>query len=99
MDANQAQRAADRLSAKLDALDLEPDERAVLEAICAAGAVSVEFAAGEVEGFAFDAFGAPHGELTEPLGVTLAMRKAGGGGTSSGTPFLQYKFDVVFTTK
>ena len=98
MDANQVQRAADRLSAKLDALDLEPDERAVLEAVCAAGATSVEFADGEVEGFAFDAFGPTHGAPTEPLGVTLDLRKAGGGGKSSGEPFLRYSFSVVFVT-
>ncbi len=93
------QQAADRLSAKLDALDLEPDERAVLEAICSAGADSVEFADGEVEGFALDASWPPRatdGAPGEPLGVTLEMRKAGGDNKSTGTPFLRYTFNVVF---
>src|SRR5262245_490246 len=31
--------------------------------------------------------------------VTLEMRKAGGDPTSAGKPFLQFKFDTVFTTK
>jgi len=31
--------------------------------------------------------------------VTVEMRKAGGDASSSGIPFLQFKFDTVFTTK
>jgi type VI secretion system Hcp family effector len=31
--------------------------------------------------------------------VTLAMRRAGGDPSSAGTPFLQFKFETVFTTK
>jgi len=31
--------------------------------------------------------------------VTIEMRKAGGDPTASGKPFLQFKFDTVFTTK
>ena len=31
--------------------------------------------------------------------VTIEMRKAGGGRSTSGEPFLRFKFDTVFTTK
>jgi YD repeat-containing protein len=31
--------------------------------------------------------------------VTIAMRKAGGGGEKSGQPYLEYRFGTVFTTK
>jgi hypothetical protein len=31
--------------------------------------------------------------------VTPMMRKSGGGPYSAGTPFLQYRFGTVFTTK
>jgi hypothetical protein len=56
MDAEQTQAAADRLAVKLDSLDLDTDERAVLGAILGAGASSVEPADQEVEGFAFDSY-------------------------------------------
>ena len=32
-------------------------------------------------------------------GVKGGMRKSGGDSSSAGKPFLQYKFDTVFTTK
>jgi hypothetical protein len=99
MDTSQTQAAADRLAGKLDALDLDVDERAVLEAIFAAAATSVESPAGDVEGFAFEAFeptgGAP--DLpTDPL--TIDLRKAGGGGGGSGKEFLRFTFKTVFVT-
>jgi hypothetical protein len=56
MDSDQAQAAADRLAAKLNELDLDDDERAVLEVVLTVGADSVEPVGDEVEGFAFDAF-------------------------------------------
>ncbi len=48
------QTVADRLGPKLDALDLDGDERALLEAICAAGATRVEPPESEVQGFTVD---------------------------------------------
>jgi hypothetical protein len=56
MDARQMQAAADRLGVKLEALDLDAEERAVLQGMLGAGAVSVEPAEGEVQGFAVDSF-------------------------------------------
>ncbi|HVN51463.1 MAG TPA: hypothetical protein VMT43_08525 [Acidimicrobiales bacterium] len=55
MDHDQTQAAATRLAAKLEALDLDDDERSVLVAILGAGAASVE-SDDEVAGFAVDAF-------------------------------------------
>ncbi len=55
MDHNRTQAAATRLAAKLEALDLDDDERRVLVAILGAGAASVE-PNDEVAGFAVDAF-------------------------------------------
>ena len=55
MDHNQTQAAATRLASKLEALDLDDDERSVLVAILGAGASSVE-PGDEVAGFAVDAF-------------------------------------------
>ncbi len=49
------QAAATRLAAKLDAMDLDDDERTVLVGILGAGATSAAPADGEVEGFALDA--------------------------------------------
>ena len=56
MDAKRIQAAADRLAARLDALDLEADEREVLTAMLGSGAVAVEPAGDEVEGFALNAY-------------------------------------------
>ena len=56
METNKAQAAATRLAAKLDALDLDDDERTVLVGMLSAGATSVEPADGEVEGFEFNPF-------------------------------------------
>ena len=50
------QAAADRLTAKLEALDLDTDERAVLEGMLGAGATSIERTDSEVQGFAIDTF-------------------------------------------
>ncbi len=50
------QSAADRLAARLDALDLDTDERAVLTAMLGSGAAAIEPAADEVEGFALNAY-------------------------------------------
>ncbi len=50
------QAAADRLASKLDALDLDAEERAVLTAMLGSGAASVETAGDEVEGFALNAY-------------------------------------------
>jgi len=55
MDHNETQAAATRLAAKLEALDLDDDERSVLVAMLGAGAASVE-PGDEVAGFAYDAF-------------------------------------------
>ena len=85
MDATQVEQAVARLSAKLEALDLDQDERAVLEAICTAGAVAVEGAEGEVEGFAFDASApGPAGHLsTAPPSI---MRSGSASGSPPGGP-------------
>jgi hypothetical protein len=56
MSTEQMQAAADRLASKLDALDLDDDERAVLGAIVRAGASSAESAEDDVEGFALNAY-------------------------------------------
>ena len=98
MDATQVEQAVARLSAKLEALDLDQDERAVLEAICTAGAVAVEGADGEVEGFAFDASapgpaGAPLDGSAEHYEVGLGLRKSAGG-TVSGSMFLTFVFTL-----
>ena len=50
------QAAADRLAERLEALDLDTDERAVLTAMLASGAASAEPAGDEVEGFALNAY-------------------------------------------
>ncbi len=55
MDQNQTQSAATRLASKLEALDLDDEERSVLVAMLGAGAASVE-PGGEVTGFAADVF-------------------------------------------
>jgi hypothetical protein len=55
MDATQMQAAADRLAVKLEALELDADERAVLGAVLGAGASSIE-PTDEVQGFAFDSY-------------------------------------------
>jgi hypothetical protein len=55
MDENRTQAAANRLAAKLEVLDLDDDERAVLVALLGAGAARVE-PADEVAGFALDAY-------------------------------------------
>ena len=62
----------------------------------AAGATSVQLDDGEVEGFAFDAFGpagATLGDPTESHDVTLGLRKSAGG-TTSGVMFLQFTFKL-----
>ena len=56
MDKDQMQAAADRLSVKLDGLDLDSEERAVLGAMLGADASSVEPASDEVEGFALNSY-------------------------------------------
>jgi hypothetical protein len=56
MDPHQMQAAADRLAARLDALDLDAEEREVLTAMLGSGAASVETAGDEVEGFALNAY-------------------------------------------
>ncbi len=54
MDENRTQAAANRLAAKLEALDLDDDEHAVLVAMLGAGAASIE-PTEEVSGFALGA--------------------------------------------
>ncbi len=56
METDRTQAAATRLAAKLNALDLDDDERLVLVGILDAGATSIEPVGDEVEGFAVDAF-------------------------------------------
>jgi hypothetical protein len=81
MDTGQMQGAADRLAVKLEALDLDDEERAVLGAMLGAGASSVDPLGGEVEGFAFDSYlgldasGLGHDKLpsSEPIHETVAL--------------------------
>ncbi len=54
MDANHTQAAATRLAAKLETLDLDGDEQAVLVGMLATGATSVEPTGNEVEGHSFN---------------------------------------------
>jgi len=56
MNSDQMQAAAHRVEARLDALDLDDDERHFLLAVLSAGANSVLPAGDEVEGYAVDAF-------------------------------------------
>jgi hypothetical protein len=92
MDTTQMQAAADRLGAKLDALDLDMHERAVLEAICVAGASSVESADSEVQGFAFGTYGPIEGIGDVPTeSVSLHVRKAGG----KPVEYLRFDFTMV----
>jgi hypothetical protein len=92
MDPNPRQAAADRLSAKLNALDLDPDELAVLQAICSAGADSVE---GDVEGFAFEPVAPTPDGAAEPIRLTIDLRKSSGGGQAAGQMFLVFTFKLV----
>jgi hypothetical protein len=55
MDVNKTQAAAERLEAKLSSLDLDREERELLVAFLAAGALSVE-PTDDVSGFAVDSF-------------------------------------------
>jgi hypothetical protein len=85
MDTEHMQAAADRLGAKLDSLDLDTDERTVLEGVLGAGATSVS-AGGEVEGFAAEqpAYGL----------VSLYLRRSGGNHWS----VAQFTFNPVLIT-
>jgi hypothetical protein len=66
MDPDQTQAAADRLAAKLDALDLDDDERTVLVGMLGAGATSIEPIDDEVGGFGLNA---NFGIKGQPLGA------------------------------
>jgi hypothetical protein len=94
MDANPVQDAADRLSAKLDALDLDPDERAVLTAICAAGADSVQDVDGEVTGFSFATFPPLPATDDQTDQVTFGLRRSGTIEKSTGRDFLRFTFGL-----
>jgi hypothetical protein len=97
MDTTRMQAAADRLGSKLDGLDLDADERAVLEAICAAGADSVESVPSDVEGFAFDPSppgGKPDAGPGGTSDITLGLRKSAGG-NASGVMFLTFTFKMA----
>ena len=75
MDENRTQAAANRLAAKLEALDLDDDEQAVLVAMLGAGAASVE-PTDDVSGFALNAYTLftpvahrPGADAPEPIGT------------------------------